>query len=459
MDERIEEALRRSRADFTDIRIEQAWHTRISFEGPHLENLETYFEMGGIVRCLVGGGWGIAVFNTLDDLPERVADAEHIARLVSSELNERFELPPAPPIRDQVRASLQKDPRTIPLQEKLALVRRYNERMLRESPKIVSTRTAYADSFRIVTIANSEGTFIVEERPDTAMLLAALAREDTNIQQAWETVGEAAGFEIVEGQEEKAVQAARRALDLLQARPVQGGIYTVIVNPELAGVLIHEAFGHLCEADFLAKSPAMRQLLTPGRVVGPPELNVVEDGYLPGRRGNTPYDDEGTPRRRVYLIRNGVLEGFLHSRETAARMGFPPTGNARALSYQYEPIVRMRNTYIDRGQATFAEMLRGVEHGIYACGFVGGNTGLGQFTFSAAYAYEIVHGEIGEMLREVVLTGNIFETLHNVDMIGNDLTIYGGAGGCGKEEQQGLPLTLGGPHVRIQNLTVGGRTT
>ncbi len=458
MREEIERALRRSRADFTDIRVEQIWRTRIAFEGPHLENLETWFEAGGIVRCLVGGGWGISVFNTLDDLPDRVADAERMARLVSAEQSERFELPPSPPIQDEVRVSLKKDPRTIPLQEKLALVQRYNERMLKESPQIVSTQTAYADTFRVVTIANSEGTFIVQECPDTTLLLAALAREDTNIQRAWEVVGEAAGFEVVEGQEEKALRAARRALDLLRARPVRGGVYTVIVNPELAGVLIHEAFGHLCEADFLAKNPAMRQLLTPGRVVGVPELNVVEDGYLPGRRGNVPYDDEGIPRRRVHLIRNGVLEGFLHSRETAARMGFSPTGNARAISYQYEPIVRMRNTYIDRGRATFEEMVRGVEYGIYACGFVGGNTGLGQFTFSAAYAHEIVHGEIGEMLREVVLTGNIFETLHQVDMIGDDLALYGGAGGCGKEEQQGLPVTLGGPHVRIQNLTVGGRT-
>lgn len=457
MREEIEQALKHSRADFTDIRMEQIWRTRIVFEGPHLENLETWFEAGGIVRCLVGGGWGISVFNTLDDLPGRVADAERIARLVSAEQSERFELPPAPPIQDEVRVSLKKDPRTIPLQEKLALVQRYNERMLKESPRIVSTQTAYADTFRVVTIANSEGTFIVQECPDTTLRLAALAREDTSIQRAWEVVGEAAGFEAVEEQEEKALRAARRALDLLRARPVRGGVYTVIVNPELAGVLIHEAFGHLCEADFLAKNPAMQQLLTPGRVVGVPELNVVEDGYLPGRRGNVPYDDEGTPRRRVHLIRNGVLEGFLHSRETAARMGFSPTGNARSISYQYEPIVRMRNTYIDRGRATFEEMVRGVEYGIYACGFVGGNTGLGQFTFSAAYAHEIVRGEIGEMLREVVLTGNIFETLHRVDMIGDDLALCG-AGGCGKEEQQGLPVTLGGPHVRIQNLTVGGRT-
>lgn len=459
MRDRILQALERSRADFTDIRIEQTWRTQVRYEGPHLENLEASSEVGGIVRCLVGGGWGSAVFNSLEDLAERVADAERIARLVAAEIGQPFELPPAPPIQDEVRVSLPKDPRAVPLKEKQALLQRYNERMLRESKEIVSTVAVYTDSYKVVTIANSEGTYIVEERPDVTLLLVALARrEDTNIQMAFETLGEAAGFELVENQEEKAEKAARRALQLLQAKPVQGGIYTTMIDPELAGVLIHEAFGHLCEADFIAKNPAMRELLTPGRVVGVPELNVIEDGYIPGRRGNYKYDDEGTPRERVYLVRNGVLEGFLHSRETAARMGGRPTGNARAVSYQYEPIVRMRNTYIDQGQATFAEMLRGIDRGIYACGSIGGNTGLDQFTFSAAYGYEIVDGQIGEMVRDVVLTGNIFETLHNVDMIGDDLKIYGGAGGCGKFEQAPLPVTDGGPHVRIQNLTIGGRT-
>lgn len=458
MRDRILRALQRSRADFTDIRIEQTWRTLVRYEGPHLENLETSSEVGGIVRCFVGGGWGSAVFNAFDRLEERVADAERIARLVSADLEERFELPPATPVQDEVHVTLQKDPRGVSLQEKQTLAQRYNEQMLHASERIVSTYTTYTDSFKLVTLANSEGTFLIEERPDITLFLAAVARrEDTNIQMAFEMVGEAAGYELVENQEEKAEKAARRALQLLEARPVQGGVYTTIVDPELAGVLIHEAFGHLCEADFVAKNPAMRELLAPGRVVGVPELNVIEDGYLPGRRGNYKYDDEGTPRRRVYLVRNGVLEGFLHSRETAARMGGQPTGNARAISYQYEPIVRMRNTYVDRGRASFEEMLQGIERGIYACGSLGGNTGLDQFTFSAAYGYEIVNGQIGEMVRDVVLTGNIFETLHNIDMIGNDLQIFGGAGGCGKYEQQGLPVTDGGPHVRIQNLTIGGR--
>ena len=133
------------------------------------------------------------------------------------------------------------------------------------------------------------------------------------------------------------------------------------------------------------------------------------------------------------------------------------TGNARAVSYEYEPIVRMTNTYIEAGTDSFAEMCRGIDHGIYAVKAYGGQTVFEQFTFSAAYAYEIQHGEQGEMLRDVVLIGNLFETLRSIDRIGNDLQIHGGSGGCGKGEQSPLPLTDGAPHIRIQDVTIGGK--
>ena len=459
MRDRITKALQRSRADYTDIRLEREWRTQVFYRGHDLENLESSSELGGIVRCLVDGGWGIAVFNSLDQLHQRVEEADRIARIVSARISEQVELAAVEAIQDEVRVSLEKDPRSVPLQQKQALAYKYNENLLKYSAKIVTTNTRYTDSFKEVTFANSEGSFIIEERPDVTLALAAVARDgDNNIQIGLEHGGWSAGFEAIEGQEQKAEAAARRALDLLQARPVKGGVYTVVLDPELAGVFIHEAFGHLCEADFLFKNPQLQGILSPGRQFGVEELDVVEDGYLPGWRGNFKYDDEGTPRRRTHLIKNGVLQGFLHSRETAARMGAEPTGNARAVSYHFEPIVRMRNTYIDRGSATFEHMLQDTPDGVYACGAFGGQTAFEQFTFSATYGYEIVNGQLGEMLRDVVLTGNVFETLKNIDRIGNDLVIISpGSGGCGKGEQRSLPVAFGGPHIRVQNVTIGGQ--
>jgi len=178
---------------------------------------------------------------------------------------------------------------------------------------------------------------------------------------------------------------------------------------------------------------------------------------MPGLRGNIPYDDEGVARAKTHLITKGVLTSLLHSRETAKKMGVAPTGNARAISYEHEPIVRMTNTYIENGDHTFDEMLSEIDHGIYAIKAYGGQTVFEQFTFSAAYAYEIRNGEVGEMLKDVVLTGNLFETLRSIDMIGNDQQVHGGSGGCGKGGQFPLPVTDGSPHIRIQNVTIGGK--
>jgi TldD protein len=457
MEDRIRNAVEKSPADYTEVRVEREWRTEVLYRGQDLENLETSLEFGGIVRCLVGGGWGIAVFNSLEELEQRVEDAHRIAGVVSDHVAEPVELAATEPIRDDVRASLERDPRHVPLQEKQSLVESYNDVMRRQGDKIVTTQARYGDSFREVTFANSEGTFIRQERPDVTLLLVSTAREgEANIQMGFESLGWAAGFEAVEGLESKAETAAQRALDLLEAKPVQGGVYPVVLNPELAGVFIHEAFGHLCEADFFYKNPRLQEILKPGRQFGMDTLNVVEGGFIPGVRGNYPYDDEGVPRKKLYLIKDGVLQGFMHNRETAARMGAEPTGNARAISYQFEPIVRMRNTYIDQGDVPFEEMVRDIDYGIYACDAFGGQTELEQFTFSAGYAYEIVDGEIGEMLRDVVLTGNIFETLENIDAVGDDLILRGSSGGCGKGGQSPLPVSTGGPHVRIQQLAVGG---
>ena len=457
MRDRILKTLEQSSADYAEIRVEREWRTKVAYQGRDLENLEASSELGGIVRCLVGGGWGISVFNSLDELGQRVEDAQRIADLVSSRISERVELAPVEPVQDELRVSLKKDPRSVSLQEKQSLLQAYNELLLGYDDRIVSTRARYTDSFKEVTIASSQGTFIVEERPDITLGLRAMAREgDGNVQLATESHGWAVGFEAVEGKEGLARAAAQRALDLLKAKPVTGGVYTTVLDHKLAGVFIHEAFGHLCEADFISKNPTLQEVLKPGRKFGVDELNVVEEGYLPGLRGNFKYDDEGTPRTKTYLIRDGVLEGFMHSRETAARMGVEPKGNARAISYRYEPIVRMRNTYIDQGAVPFDEMIKDVDHGIYACDAFGGQTRLEQFTFSAGYAYEIVNGKVGEMLRDVVLTGNIFETLKNIDRIGDDLQIVSSSGGCGKGGQYPLATTVGSPHIRIQNLTIGG---
>jgi TldD protein len=201
----------------------------------------------------------------------------------------------------------------------------------------------------------------------------------------------------------------------------------------------------------------MKALMVLGKRLGSDVVNIIDDGSIPGLRGSYRYDDEGVRARKNYLIRDGVLVGRLHSRETAAKMGEAPTGNARAIGYQYQPIVRMSNTYIAKGRASFDEMIGDVKLGLYAMDMVGGQTAMEMFTFSAAYGYMIRDGKLGELVRDVVLTGNVFETMMHIDMVGDTLEFPSGGGGCGKGGQSPLAVGLGGPHVRIQDVVVGGR--
>ena len=454
MREAIEAALGASKADYTEIRLEEIEGTRVVFRGRQLETASMLLDKGGIVRCLVrGGGWGTATFNDLSDLRRRVEQAYEGARAIQGE---PIELAMIPISQDVVIAQLGRDFRGVSVSDKKELAQRYNEILLGADPRIVDTQTAYVDSFSRVTIANSEGTYVEEERPQVGVAVSAIARQDADVQQAFESVAGPAGFETVLGHEGLAETVARRALDLLAAPRVKGGRYPVICNSKLAGVFIHEAFGHLSEADFVYSNPKAREMMALGRRFGHEILNVAEDGSVVGLRGTHRYDDEGTPTGRADLIKEGVLVGRLHSRETAAKLGERPTGNARATSYRFPPIVRMTNTFIEAGDSSFDEMIRDVDLGIYACDAFGGQTALENFSFSSAYAHMIRKGQIAEMVKDVILAGNLFATLDSIDAIGSDFRWLGWLGGCGKGQDGPLPVAMGAPHVRIRDVVVGG---
>ncbi len=457
MQDLVREAVKRVRADFAEVRWETIFRSRVVFQREQLMALEATEEKGGIVRALVDGAWGLAVFTDPTELPKKIEEAAHLARTASRHVRDKVFLAEVEAVEDRYQGPMERDIRGVSLEEKRRLAEAYNKIILEYHPAIVASTVRYADSLRHTIYANSEGTYIEQEVPDVTLMLAAVARKNGDVQQGFESLGFAGGFEKALGHEERARAAAKRAVDLLSAKPVKGGRYTVVLDQDLAGVFIHEAFGHICEADFLLRNEPMRKVMELGKRFGVEALNVVDDGFIPGARGNSPYDDEGVPRQRVYLIREGVLTGLMHSRATAKKLGAKPTGNARAVSWEHEPIVRMRNTFIEPGPYTFEEMLDGIEYGIYACGAFGGQTEFEQFTFSAAYGYEIVHGKIGEMVRDVVLTGNVFQTLRNIEMIGRDFQLRGSSGGCGKGGQWPLPITTGAPHVRIRDVIVGGR--
>jgi TldD protein len=236
---------------------------------------------------------------------------------------------------------------------------------------------------------------------------------------------------------------------------VQAGNYTVILDPALAGVFVHEAFGHLSEADFIDQNPRAQEMMKLGRRFGPDFLHISDGGIHPNLYGTIQYDDEGTPAQETTLVQDGLLVGRLHSRETAGKMGETATGNARALDYRFAPIVRMTNTCIKPGTTSFEDMIKDVKLGVYAVESLGGQTAMENFSFSSQYAYMIRDGEIAEMVKDVILAGNVFHTLANVEAIGDDMKWW--PGGCGKGVQSPLPVGAGSPHLRIKNVLIGGQ--
>ena len=447
----IQEALKDHGARYVEIRLEQSEGARLTYSGQELEEIGRSSGIGGNVRALAGGGWGFACFNDLSELKEKVAVAVGHARHVGGEPVQLAEMEPHV---DTVEPVLVEDPQGVPLPEKKRILDEYISIML-GVPGVQTCSIGYGDGRRKVVFANSEGAYIEQERIDVNLRLAAMARDGGDVQQSGVSLGSSGDFSFVRSLQQDAQEVARKAVEMMKASKVKGGEYTVILDPVLAGVFIHEAFGHLSEADHVYENDHLREIMRMGRKFGGTHLNVVDGAAVPGLRGSYKYDDEGAPATRTDLIREGVLVGRLHSRETAAKMGETPSGNARAINYRFPPIVRMTNTFIEPGDATFEDLIAGVKEGVYARNWYGGMTSMEMFTFSAGEAYMVRDGKVAELLRPVMLTGNLFQTLENLDAVANDLDMNQG-GGCGKGGQSPLPVSNGSPHIRIQHCLVGG---
>jgi len=453
--DRLTDALRASRADYTEIRLERSWTSTVTFRGRRLETAVAGEDQGGCVRALHRGcGWGVAAFTSLDQLTAMVERAGELSRAVR--LDQPIRLADVAPQQADAVLDLDGDVRGVALSEKKRLIEGYNGVMLGVDGRVVDTVASYHDDVTEYWYVNSEGTTLHEIRPEVTLSGTAIARRDGVIEKGLESIGLRRGWNSVQDSGDGFRAAAERAAALLDAPRVAGGTLPVILDPELAGVFIHEAFGHLSEADFVYENPQAREMMTLGRRFGKPVLNVGDNGAARGLRGTLPFDDEGTPTQDTVLIREGVLVGRLHSRETAAAMGERPTGNARAISFRHPPIVRMTNTYIGNGRGTFEDLIRDIPLGVYACGAFGGQTMLENFSFTAAYGRMIRDGHVAELVKDVVIAGNLFQTLDRIDHIAGDFQWNEMGGGCGKGGQFPLPVTEGAPHVRIEQALVGG---
>jgi len=448
----LAEIINRYSADYIESHLEESQSSYINYRGKNLESVGRTSAIGGNVRAMIKGGWGFISFNEFDKLPDKVNMAVKQAQLVGKG---EGTLAAVEPVVYAEPTSINENRVTIPLNKIKQLLDEYNN-IIWKTPKLQTSIISYGNTHKKSIFLSSSGSYIKQERTDITLRLSAVATDGNNVQQVGLSLGSRGDFSLIQGIHQQVEQMAQHAVELLSAPQVKGGEYTVVLDPVLAGVFVHEAFGHLSEADFVYENDRLRHIMALGKEFGNKQLNIVDSAAIPGLRGSYKYDDEGVPATKTYLIREGRLVGRLHSRETAAKMKEKPTGNARAINYRFPPIVRMTNTYIEPGTASFEDIIGDIKDGLYAKNWYGGTTSMEMFTFSAGETYRIRNGKLAEALRPVVLTGNVFTTLKNIDAIGNDLEMNQG-GGCGKGGQMPLPVSNGSPHIRIRHCLVGGK--
>ncbi|CAM2149336.1 metalloprotease subunit TldD [Pararobbsia alpina] len=354
---------------------------------------------------------------------------------------------------------LQADPlASLDATQKVALLERVEAIARKRDPRIKQVMAGLAGEYDVVLVARSDGALAADIRPLVRLSVTVIAEQNGRRE-----IGSGGGGgrydygyftdELIERYVDDAV---RGALVNLDARPAPAGGMTVVLGPGWPGVLLHEAIGHGLEGDFNRKGSSAFA----GRVgerVAARGVTVVDDGTLPNRRGSLNIDDEGNPTQCTTLIEDGVLKGYIQDSLNARLMKVPVTGNARRESYAALPMPRMTNTYMLSGDKDPQEIIASVKNGLYAVNFGGGQVDItnGKFVFSASEAYMIEDGKITYPVKGATLIGNGPESLKYVSMIGNDMALDTGVGVCGKEGQS-VPVGVGQPTLRIDQMTVGG---
>lgn len=440
---------------YVQILMEESSPTHISYLQGNLENITSNQFTAGSIRFVYKGVEASYSFNNFDfELIKK--QGLSVLKSLSIIKSQGQNLEHFKGIQDFITTSCEIDPTKIHLEEKNNLLKKYYELLLQEkNEKLVSTQAVYKDNFRKIYFVNSEGSKIIQHKQFIGMSLSSTAKDGNNIQRSNFSHAMYGGMEVLKDHEKAISLLAKQSLDLLQAKPLPKGRYNVILDNRMTGVFAHEAFGHLAEADFTCDNQSMSSMMSQGQKFGVSNLNIVDDGRLESLAGYTPYDDEGIRAQKTHLVKNGCLHSLMHSRETAVKMGASPTGNARSLNAGYQPLVRMTNTYIDKGSESKESLFEKLGDGLYCCNFIGGMTNLDSFTFTPSLSYFVKDGKPTKLCSNVMLSGNVFETLKKITAIADDVKHYGTLGGCGKGGQNGLPVTIGGPHILLNDIIIG----
>lgn len=440
--------------DFADVFLEVKQTTGIGMEAGRIERVNSGLDAGAGIRVLSGEATAYAYTNDIskEGLLEAAKIVSHAAKGGQKDVN--LDLTTIKPV---VGFAIKIRPESVPTSSKVELVKRIDQAARAvNKDKIKQVIAGYGDTVQKVTIANSEGIYVEDERIRSRMIVNVVAAENGVIQTGYDAIGSHAGFELFteHNPEVFATRAAQRAVSMLSAKPAPSGKMPVVMAGEAGGTMVHEACGHGLEAD-LAQRGLSVYSGKKGQQVASELVTVVDDATMNNRYGSYRFDDEGDPAQKVTLIENGVLTDYLYDHLTASKEKRKPNGHGRRESYQHKPIPRMANTYIAPGKEDPEKIISDYKFGLLVKKMGGGqvNTTTGDFVFDVAEGYLIQDGEIGPMVRGATLTGNGPEVLRMVERVGSDLGFT--IGTCGKDGQ-GAPVSDAQPTMAIKEMIVGG---
>lgn len=436
---------------YTDIRIETVFTTKIAFENYELKQQKSKTDKGAIIRIYDGNRWYYSATTDLENLQNEVDNLAKMAKpnedIDNDMIIKSFEVNKEVCMRYE-----ETDVSEIDAAAKLNLLNSYIP-VVKDFTEVKMSRIYYLDNHTKKHFFSSKGADVRFDAQNCCVAVRC-ALQENNIPHNSKTDIYETEFGKLFGRQDKIRNELKKDISFCkEAVPVVPGVYTCVLSPVVTGVFAHESFGHKSEADFMVGDEAMKKEWTIGKKVGASALNIVDTGIIEGS-GYVPFDDEGCRAGENYIIKDGILSGRLHSCATAVLLDEKPTGNARAVSFEYEPIVRMTCTYIGAGKETKEELISSIEKGIYIDDINHGS-GMSTFTITPSRAYMIRGGKIAEPVRISVITGNVMKTLHRIDGFSDRVELFSFAmGGCGKMEQWPLRVGFGGPYIRVNEINV-----
>jgi len=438
--------------DLAEIFIEEKASNLISCEDNKIDKITSGTLVGAGIRVIHGQSTSYATSTELSFAALRQAALQAASGIHGNKSPAKIELKPTPPMIIKVK----RRPNEVPIEEKVALVETLNKTARSCGDKVRQVTVRYMDSNQAVTIANSEGLYVEDNRIRTRYFINVIASKNGIMQTGYEAPGGTLGFELIEEHppQKLAYQAAQRALLMLEAKHAPAGQMPVVLSSDAGGTMVHEACGHSLEADFILKGTSIFMGKI-GQKVASDLVSVIDDTTLPGKFGTYNFDDEGIPAQRTVLIENGILKGFLSDRYNAQLLGLKSSGNGRRESFLHKPVPRMTNTLIASGKTEPEEIIASVKNGLLVKRMGGGEVNVtnGDFVFEVTEGYLIENGKVKYPVRGAILTGNGPKVLELIDMVGNDLGFQTGV--CGKYDH--APVSDAQPTLRIPQIVVGGR--